>query len=104
LMFLPVAGSRLSGRRVSAETMFLENVSPHCGWSFAEAGAITTELQSNATVNKLKTSPASFGNTDSLPQMRQHVLYMLFTSGRRSMVQGNEDSFIDPTRVYLSSA
>jgi hypothetical protein len=47
-MFLPVAGSKLSGKPVSSETMFLENLCPHWGWSSAKAGQ-TSPAPSNKT-------------------------------------------------------
>src|SRR5438445_10882847 len=40
LMFLPVCGSKLSGRFLSSETMLRDQAWPHCGWSDAKRGKL----------------------------------------------------------------
>src|SRR2546426_5524477 len=46
--FLPVLGSKESGKRFSSDTMLRDQACPHCGWSAADARkfpAPTTRLQ-----------------------------------------------------------
>src|SRR5438477_2822683 len=38
LMFLPLAGSKESGKPCSVETMLRDQAAPHCGWSEAREG------------------------------------------------------------------
>jgi hypothetical protein len=99
-MFLPVAGSKLSGRPVSAETMFLESFRPHCRWSSARTVEVITKQQNNAGMNNCQSRLFPISSTGLL--FNKQRLYT--NSGRCIIESGNEDFFNNLTVIYLSSA
>src|SRR6266567_4099706 len=54
LMFLPVLGSKESGRSFSSDTMLRDQACPHCGWSAAEARKIPAPTTRPQPSNQLQ--------------------------------------------------
>jgi hypothetical protein len=106
-MFLPVAGSKVSGKPVSPETMFREYLSPHCGWSSAETVEMTPKPQKKARISSRQSDLLPVGRPDCLSQSKHRAFEMQLwnsISGWRIIVSGNDVFFNDPTVTCLSSA